>query len=159
MIIRKISKETKLQVFQYKVLHQIIPTQLFLYRAKISESPVCKICKMSNENVEHMLYDCESTKNTWLNLIVLFEQRESIEVQCNTKSCLFGIFSKNNEKQKWNYVSLLFRYYIYRTKSNNQTINLSVFLQSFKCHLNLKSLTYQSENEQEDFDKQWEKWM
>ena len=38
--------ETKLQFFQYKIIHNILPTTCSLYRMKLCDSEICQLCKL-----------------------------------------------------------------------------------------------------------------
>ena len=39
-----VTKETKLMMFQYKIIHRILPTNSLLYKIKIVDSPTCPFC-------------------------------------------------------------------------------------------------------------------
>ena len=39
-----VTHETKLSIFQFKILHNILPTNLHLYRMNIRDSSSCPIC-------------------------------------------------------------------------------------------------------------------
>ena len=46
-------KETKLQCFQYNMLHRILPTNTFLFRIGCKNTPKCRFCNIQNETIEH----------------------------------------------------------------------------------------------------------
>ena len=53
----KITKETKLIIFQYKIIHNILPHRALLHKMKIVNSPLC-IHSDSIETLSHMLVNC-----------------------------------------------------------------------------------------------------
>ena len=52
----KVTVENKLRSFQFKLIHNIIPTNHSLYKMNIKVSPRCKCCLFPNETLIHMLF-------------------------------------------------------------------------------------------------------
>ena len=44
-------QEVKLVMFQYKIVQNILPTQLSLHRNGIAESDICPLCKNERHNL------------------------------------------------------------------------------------------------------------
>jgi len=61
LLARKMVAEVRLQVFQYKILHQVVATQQYLYRRKRAISEKCRFCN-NTETVPHMFYECQIAK-------------------------------------------------------------------------------------------------
>ena len=57
----KITKETKLSIFQYKIFYNILPHGALLHKMKIVSSPLCIHCD-SLETLSHMLVNCIVTQ-------------------------------------------------------------------------------------------------
>ena len=53
----RITRETKLSIFQFKIIHNILPCRNLLYKMNISESPLCEFCN-ELETLSHMLVNC-----------------------------------------------------------------------------------------------------
>jgi exonuclease III len=156
---RKTSKEVKLQVFQFKVLHRTLATQLFLYHRKIVTSPICKICTNETENVEHMLFLCCSTKKLWEDIAKLFELRELDIIQPTLKNCVFGVLDKGEKNNKWNIIALNVRFFSYKCKYNGNEPTLEAFLAAFKCQLNLLLVNIFGKENITKFKKYWSHWL
>ena len=45
-----VTNEVKVIMFQYKVIHNVLPTRATLYRDGISESPICNLNKKKNKH-------------------------------------------------------------------------------------------------------------
>lgn len=65
IILRKSCKDTYLRTFQYKFLHRIIATNTLLYKVKLKNSKLCTFCKVSDEIMEHLFYECPITHFIW----------------------------------------------------------------------------------------------
>ena len=61
-----ITLETKLQIFQYKIIHNILPTKCSLFRMKLCESETCHLCKMQAQTLAHLLYQCPVIFKFWI---------------------------------------------------------------------------------------------
>ena len=53
-----ITIETKLTMFQYKTLHDIVFTESKLFKAKLASSDLCYLCSKTKQDLKHMLVSC-----------------------------------------------------------------------------------------------------
>ena len=74
----KVSLETKIKEFQYKVLNNIVFTNEKLFKIKMIDSLQCTFCKNEIEALEHLFYSCEITRSFWVAL-------RSWLMECNIK--------------------------------------------------------------------------
>ncbi len=56
--------ETKLQSFQFRILHRYMLCNKRLYDMKLRESPLCEICD-EVEDIPHRLFYCQECKVFW----------------------------------------------------------------------------------------------
>ena len=59
------TKDTKLIMFQYKVIHNILPNQVSLFRPGIANNDTCPLCNAEKQTSNHMLYSCPETTTFW----------------------------------------------------------------------------------------------
>ena len=57
--------ETKLSMFQYKLLHNILPTNSLLYKMKKVDTPKCPHCEHESQDTKHMFLNCQCVKDFW----------------------------------------------------------------------------------------------
>ena len=60
-------KETKLRALAWKVLHNIYPTNILLYKMKLSPSQNCQTCG-EIDFVEHFFYNCTRVQPLWVEI-------------------------------------------------------------------------------------------
>ena len=65
----KVTVENKLRSFQVKIIRNIIPTNLSLYKMNIKESPQCEHCLFQNETLVHMFLECSVVEPFWKDVI------------------------------------------------------------------------------------------
>ena len=75
----KYIKETKLQELQWKIVHNVYPTNTLLNRMGIKPSENCEFCG-ERETVEHLFFSCDRIKNLWLEVgkIILIYTKKKI---------------------------------------------------------------------------------
>ena len=56
--------DTKIRMFQYKILNNILYLNRRLYLMKKVESPLCSMCGMEVETLVHVIIHCKYSKKT-----------------------------------------------------------------------------------------------
>ena len=51
-----IKQEVKLQMFQLKIVHNLLPTRRSLFRERLSDSESCRVCQTESETFPHILF-------------------------------------------------------------------------------------------------------
>ncbi len=88
--LKKITSIKSLYNVQYKILHNVYPTQLHLYRWKIKSSDECNLCKVS-ETLKHALYDCRAAKETLSNFETIINSTLNTNIKMSFNDVLIGI--------------------------------------------------------------------
>lgn len=52
-------------IFTWQAVRQSLPINLKLFKRKCSQTPMCPLCKTSQETHIHILRDCPHTKQIW----------------------------------------------------------------------------------------------
>ena len=52
-------------MFQYKTIHNILPTKVILLKAKISDNDICPQCLTDRHSLDHMFLHCSLTLSFW----------------------------------------------------------------------------------------------
>ena len=51
--------------FNFKLLHRRLPTNCFLKKVGLRDDDKCTFCNKETENLMHLFWRCEKTKNIW----------------------------------------------------------------------------------------------
>ena len=86
----KVTMENKLRCFQYKVIHDILPTNNKLYKMTLKASPSCDRCSHPYGNLLHLLYECPRTQTFWQMVIAWWNEKRSETVALNATDILYG---------------------------------------------------------------------
>ena len=115
-----VTKDTKLQNIQFKILHRILTTNSFLYQINVIDENVCTFCRDIPETLEHLFFDCVKVNPIW----------KAFKVWCNNvNNNNFRIIDDMNIKDVLfycekgppiiNYLILIIKYYIYTCRFKN----------------------------------------
>jgi len=86
----KATVENKLRSFQFKIVHNIIPTNLSLHKMNIKESPHCEQCLFQNETLVHMFLECSVVEPFWKDVITWCNIKRSDKINPNYTEILYG---------------------------------------------------------------------
>ena len=109
------TKSTILINFQYRLLHRILPTNLFLTKIGIKQDPHCTFCSNAPENLIHLFWHCTKVKLFWKDLTdKLFDCEFIPREYTKDMAILLGLKPDNSKfALQLNYCFLLARHYIW----------------------------------------------
>ena len=90
----KITKEVKIIMFQFKIIHNILPTQMSLYRDGFSENDRCPLCKNEIQTLNHLLATCIKTTSFWKTFQNWWYEKTHKTIRVNESKILCGFFEK-----------------------------------------------------------------
>ena len=127
MIPRTVTVESKPRIFQYKLLNNILYSNDGLYKMGIVQTPLCSLCKQEKETVIHLLCQCHVTRQLWCSLNGWLQGVLRLPPLEPVTAMLRSWDLKNEANVLLNHLMLLFKYFIYRFRNMNTSVNL--------CHL------------------------
>ena len=89
------SKETKLQELQWKIVHNIFPTNIILNRMQIKDSERCEYCG-EKDFIEHLFYNCTRIGLFWQVIANLASNKIGKKIILNETTVLLGIEQDSN---------------------------------------------------------------
>ena len=146
------TKSSKLITFNFKLLHRRLPTNCFLKKVGLRDDDKCSFCNKETENLIHLFWRCEKTKNFWDSL---FKWMQSCQLSLGEHNYLhintaLGLRpDRSKHKLQINFCCLIAKHYIWLCRSKEHSPNLNNFL------LYLKHI-YQIENNASTVKNKWE---
>ena len=117
IILKKSCRNSYLQNFQFKLLHRIIPTNSFLHKIKLKNTNLCTFCKIHDETIEHLFFDCPVTqiflKSLSKQLKQYYKSSPSNYRPISLLSCIGKVMERAVYKYTYNFIfehSLLYAY-------------------------------------------------
>ena len=130
---RRVTMDTNLRIFQYKLLSNVLYLNNMLFKLKKVDSPLCSYCNEKEETLLHLFNSCLKTKQLWNKLR---QYSQFINIPHSTpQSSILGLFDSN---QHWeliiNHLLLIFKFFIYSARNTNQLNfdNLKITIKKIK---------------------------
>ena len=152
----EITRETKLQSFQYKLIHRTIPCNKWLCDIKVKDSNICTYCT-ETDNISHFFIDCEKVNIFWSSFFKWWNNASEttiMDIEHFEECILFGFPETNEIFMVLNYCILLAKFYIYRSRIfENNKIDLYQYLVILKNRLSIEKYICKKENKSNCFEK------
>ena len=102
----KTTKETRLRVLQWKILHNIYPTNIPLNNIDVGESGKCTFCPDIIDNIEHFFCECPIVVNFWKSIEQkVYTKTGGLRVELLVQTILFGLQSSTLARFKVDYIN------------------------------------------------------
>ena len=116
----KITSDTTLRWFQYRISHRILATNDFLYKIHIKDSNLCTLCNTETEQIMNLFVDCECVEIIWNMLENWLYDKCGFLLNYNKREILFGKIG--NQFMAKNTKVLIAKYYIYKNRFKNRAL-------------------------------------
>ena len=124
----KVTMENKSRSFQFKIMHNIIPTNLSLHKMNIKESPHCEHCLFQIETLVHMLLECSVVEPFWKDVITWWNIKRSDNIYLSYTEILYGYKPESKSSYALNHYLLIAKYHIFLARHQSESPSLKVFL-------------------------------
>ena len=124
----KIVTDNYLRWFQYKILYNILDTNDYLFKIKVSDINLCRLCKEYPETTVHLFVQCPQVISLWNNIVQWIKSRLHIPIGFTKARKILGYEHYDQHFWPLNFLLLIFRKYIFLCAKNNYKPNI-YFLQ------------------------------
>ena len=87
---RVATKETRLRELQWKINHNIYPTNILLHKMKVTETNRCDNCPTETDFMEHFFFDCPPVHAFWKQVETLLSMKTETTFRLSLTDVLFG---------------------------------------------------------------------
>ena len=117
-------KDNSFTWLQYRILHRILGTNNYLYKTKIANTNLCRLCGNENESILHLFVECPKVKELWKNILTWFQYKVSITVELNINTKILGYHIRDENFWPLNFILLIAKHYIFYCARNNESLNI-----------------------------------
>ena len=129
-------------MLQWKILHNIYPTNILLSKIKVKENNKCSCCSDTVDVIEHFFVECPVVRH-FQNFIEGITLREcGINVKLHLTDIMFGVQRSNikeNIIKKINHIILIAKMCISTFKKTNSKISLAISI-TFEQQLQIRKV-------------------
>ena len=150
---RKITMNTKLISFQYKVAQHILCTNKVLKKCNKRIDDNCTFCKRDSETTWHLLWECQHVNSLWIELKTWLQPVIDIEHLLSLEYVLLGYPNPGDVIE--NLIVLRTKYYIYCKKCCMQMPSLAGLKQCLKTEWELEKCIAIQNGKLDTFKEKW----
>ena len=125
--INNITNSTKLCLLQYKIMNNILTTNIRRAKWDKNISEYCSFCNQCKETVLHIFCECQKVKKLWHALEKWCEYYYKIDVKFDQSTIILNNY-KGKEKKMINNIILCLKQSIYSTKCKQESLNFTNFV-------------------------------
>ena len=89
------TQEVRLRELQWKILHNIYPTNILLEKMGIATDNRCSLCRTEIDYIEHFFFSCSIIKHIWDYITDLTQKLFNTKIKINETLVIFGIEKKS----------------------------------------------------------------
>ena len=155
---RKITVDSYSRMFQYKILNNILFLNSKLFHSNLVDSPLCSLCLIDNETVEHLFAKCTVTVSLWTALKNKLSKNLILE-DLSPQSAFFGFRYENADDYLIiNHILLIFKIFLFKYRIKKPTLDM-FFLKISNYEKLERQLCLTSQKHFEFHTKKWSKIM
>ena len=124
----KVTRDPKLQYFQFKFINFLIPTNTFLYKIGKKDTEMCFFCNEFPERLIHLFWECEKVIQFWIHVIDWLNSTlcKNNSITLKVKDICFGF--SNDPSMLITLIIILAKSFIFNRKyKEDKNLNLSAF--------------------------------
>lgn len=125
--IKTISKCTKLQFFQYRLLIKALTTNVRVAKWDQNVSDKCTFCQTSAETTLHLFWECPMVKKLWKAFTKWCVHFYSVNIQFTAEMVLLCNYI-GRKARLINFLILIIKFYIYKTKVQGGILNFQTMV-------------------------------
>ena len=83
-------------MFQFKIIHNILPTQSSLFHARITDADVCPFCNLESQSLKRMLITCSVCSSFWTCFSNWWQEKCNQMLTLFESTILYGWHKESN---------------------------------------------------------------
>ena len=153
---RIVTTDSRIRIFQYKILHNVLYLNKKLFKFKKINSPECSFCKCEEETTIHLFHSCRKTQTLWTQISSHLNSHLNLPY-LTPQSAIFDFLDISNKDYLIvNHLLLLFKYYIYNARDQKH-LAFEALMKNIKNIYNIeKKLADQDLHKKTKFLKKWQ---
>ena len=123
MLPRIVTKDSRLRVFQYKLLSNVLYLKKMLFRFGKIDWPLCSFCKAIVETPLHLFHNCTKTKLLWDQLKEFISNETLSFPSLTLQSAILGHIDLSDDYSLINHLIPIYKFYIYNSRQRDLTLS------------------------------------
>ena len=150
----RITKDTRLRLLQYKLIHRILPTNIFLAKIKLVDSPMCSFCESEDETYSHLFYSCPYVSKLIQDISKWISDNTIYNFNFCEATFLLGLPGGHNNVI--NLLMLLCKQYVYFCRLKKKNVSVVALKAHISFYYSIEKYMYKSNGKLQAFADRWQ---
>ena len=157
----RVTKEVKLSIFQYKIIHiNILYTNNILHKVKKKPHPYCPYCTNVEQTISHLLFSCYVAKSFWSEFTTWFNSISPEKKSTLSKDeIIYGVLDDWSFCLTLNHLILIGKYFLYTNALDDKRPQFAVFITLVQDKIDIEKYIAIMTNNSSAFVKKWSKFL
>ena len=151
-----VTKETKLTMFQYKIIHRVLPTNSLLHKMKKADSPNCPFCPSEIHIIWHLFIKCSQANSFWVEFQDWYGYQSGTKLHLSNLDVLYGVFHSSRHCLALNHLIIIGKYYFYINSNARNKVQFGEFKSLVRDKLVLERYIASKSGTQAKYIKKWD---
>ena len=130
----KVTKDIRLAIFQFKIVHHILPTNATLFRDKITQHDKYHLCDQK-QAMNHLFVSCPDVQIFWRSFSRWWNVQNDDFIVLNDETVICGFTNDFSQQLGLNLCLVIAKYYIYSASGDGENYYFEAFLACLKSKL------------------------
>jgi len=122
-----VTKDTRLAIFQYKIIHHILYTNSTLFRDSIKEHDKCHHCG-ERQMLTHLFVTCSEAQHFWSLFTNWWSSKNGDRITLDKNEIIYGVTDNFARHLGLNLCIIIAKYYLYTTSRKEEEFYFDAFL-------------------------------
>ena len=133
------TKEVRLSIFQYKIIHNVLYTNCILHKMKKVQDPHCPFCTNIDQTVTPLFVSCPIANSFWNDFIKWYQSRSKKPLSLFKNEIMYGVLNGWPSCSSFNHLILIGKYFLYYKALNKVKFQFADFVNLVKDKIALTS--------------------
>ena len=149
------TKEIKLSIFQYRIIHNILYTNCILYKMKKVQDLHCPFCTTVDQTVGHLFVSCPIASSFWSDFVKWYHSVSKKTLSLSKNEIIYRALANWSSCSTRNHLILIGKYFQYCKSLNSVKFQFADFLNLVYDKIEIKRNIASISNRQNIFLKKW----
>lgn len=149
------TKEVKLSIFQYKIIHNVLYTNYILHKMKKVQDPHCPFCTNIDQTVTHLFVSCSIANSFWNDFIEWYQSLSKETLRLSKNEIMYGVLNGWPSCSTLNHLILIGKYFLYYNSLNKVKFQFADFVNLVHDKIEIERYIALMSNNNKAFLKKW----
>ena len=133
----KVTKDIRLAIFQFKIIHHILPTNATLFRDSLVQKEQCHLCN-EKQTLKHLSFvTCPFVQSFWTRFSLWWKGKPLNSITLSEQEIMYGFTRDLSCRLGLNLCLIIDNYYIYTASRREEEYIWEAYCAILKSHLEI----------------------